>query len=53
MQITMNTTYTIYDHARDIQQLISRLPGQYSFPLLTFNAFATDEAMDTSNSKMS
>ena len=35
--------YTVYDHATDIQDLITRLPGGYNFPLLTFNAFATDE----------
>ena len=35
--------YTIFDHATDIQELITRLPGGYNFPLLTFNAFATDE----------
>lgn len=34
--------YTIYDHATDIQDLIARLPGGYNYPLLTFNAFATD-----------
>ena len=34
--------YTIYDHATDIQDLITRLPGGYNYPLLTFNAFATD-----------
>lgn len=45
-----NENYTIYDHASDIQQLISRLPGQYSFPLLTFNAFATDEMKDQDSS---
>ena len=35
--------YTIMDHAMDIQDLILRLPGGYDNPLLTFNAFATDE----------
>ncbi|KAL9178971.1 hypothetical protein ACHAXT_011944 [Thalassiosira profunda] len=35
--------YTIFEHATDIQELIERLPGGYGFPLLTFNAFATDE----------
>jgi hypothetical protein len=34
---------TIMDHARDIQDLILRLPNGYDNPLLTFNAFATDE----------
>ena len=34
--------YTIYDHATDIQDLITRLPGGFNHPLLTFNAFATD-----------
>lgn len=40
-----NEEYTVEDHADEIQDLIERLPGQYEFPLLTFNAFATD-AMD-------
>ena len=35
--------YTVHDHANEIQDLIMRLPGGYDFPLLTFNAFATDE----------
>ncbi|KAL7539017.1 hypothetical protein ACHAXR_010150 [Thalassiosira sp. AJA248-18] len=35
--------YTILDHATDIQDLISRLPQQYNYPLLTFNSFATDK----------
>jgi len=35
--------YTVLDHANDIQDLVSRLPGGYNFPLLTFNAFATDD----------
>ena len=35
--------YTVEDHANDIQELILRLPGQYDYPLMTFNAFATDE----------
>ena len=35
--------YTVFDHANDIQDLISRLPGGYDYPLLTFNAFATDK----------
>lgn len=43
-----DSDYTVYDHATDIQELISRLPGTYNFPLLTFNAFATDE-MDDEN----
>ena len=34
--------YTVFDHANDIQDLITRLPGGYNYPLLTFNAFATD-----------
>lgn len=38
--------YTVDDHADEIQELISRLPGGYEFPLLTFNAFATDEMSD-------
>jgi hypothetical protein len=38
--------YTVEDHADEIQDLISRLPGTYDFPLLTFNAFATDEMDD-------
>ena len=38
-----NEEYSIDNHANDIQDLILRLPGGYSFPLLTFNAFATDE----------
>lgn len=42
--------YTIMDHAMDIQDLIMRLPGGYDYPLLTFNAFATDEdEYDTNN----
>lgn len=43
-----DSDYTVYDHADDIQDLIYRLPGGYNFPLLTFNAFATDE-MDDGN----
>jgi hypothetical protein len=39
--------YTVNDHADEIQELILRLPGGYDFPLLTFNAFATDEMDDT------
>ena len=35
--------YTVFDHATDIQELITRLPSGYNYPLLTFNAFATDE----------
>lgn len=38
--------YTVDDHADEIQELILRLPGGYDFPLLTFNAFATDEMDD-------
>ena len=38
--------YTVYDHANEIQELILRLPGGYNFPLLTFNAFATDKMDD-------
>jgi hypothetical protein len=38
--------YTVHDHANQIQELIMRLPGGYDFPLLTFNAFATDEMDD-------
>ena len=38
--------YTVSDHATDIQELISRLPGGYDHPLLTFNAFATDRVDD-------
>ncbi|KAL3803525.1 hypothetical protein HJC23_014073 [Cyclotella cryptica] len=38
--------FTVDDHADEIQELISRLPGGYEFPLLTFNAFATDEMGD-------
>lgn len=38
--------YTVDDHADEIQELILRLPGGYEFPLLTFNAFATDEMDD-------
>lgn len=45
---TYDSDYTVYDHATDIQELINRLPGGYNFPLLTFNAFATDE-MDDAN----
>jgi len=41
-----DSDYTVYDHAADIQDLITRLPGGYNFPLLTFNAFATDEMDD-------
>ena len=41
-----DSDYTVYDHATDIQELINRLPGGYNFPLLTFNAFATDEMDD-------
>jgi len=44
---TYDSDYTVYDHATDIQELIGRLPGGYNFPLLTFNAFATDEMDDT------
>lgn len=43
---TYDSNYTVYDHATEIQQLINRLPGGYNFPLLTFNAFATDEMDD-------
>mmetsp|Transcript_23018 Transcript_23018/g.34706 ORF Transcript_23018/g.34706 Transcript_23018/m.34706 type:complete len:403 (+) Transcript_23018:64-1272(+) len=43
---TYDSDYTVYDHAADIQELITRLPGGYNFPLLTFNAFATDEMDD-------
>jgi len=39
--------YTVYDHANEIQELILRLPGGYNFPLLTFNAFATDKMDDS------
>jgi len=38
-----DANFTADDHAADIQDLISRLPGGYEHPLLTFNAFATDE----------
>ena len=38
-----NEEYTIHNHATDIQDLILRLPGGYNFPLLTFNAFATEQ----------
>ncbi|KAL7437361.1 hypothetical protein ACHAXH_006501 [Discostella pseudostelligera] len=38
--------YTVVDHAMDIQALILRLPGGYDNPLLTFNAFATDDDED-------
>ncbi|KAL7539018.1 hypothetical protein ACHAXR_010151 [Thalassiosira sp. AJA248-18] len=38
--------YTIFDHATDIQDLVTRLPGGYNYPLLTFNAFATEEVDD-------
>ena len=31
-------------------RLITRLPGGYNFPLLTFNAFATDEKGDEESS---
>ena len=41
-----DSDYTAYDHAIDIQDLITRLPGGYTFPLLTFNAFATKEIDD-------
>ena len=41
-----DTHYTVQDHANDIQDLITRLPGGYNYPLLTFNAFATDEMND-------
>lgn len=34
--------YSVEDLADDIQELIERLPGRYDYPLLTFNAFATD-----------
>mmetsp|Transcript_8457 Transcript_8457/g.18955 ORF Transcript_8457/g.18955 Transcript_8457/m.18955 type:complete len:403 (+) Transcript_8457:208-1416(+) len=42
--------YTIFEHATDIQELIMRLPGGYNYPLLTFNAFATDEVDDENDS---
>lgn len=35
--------YSVQEHATEIQALISRLPEGYNFPLLTFNAFATDD----------
>lgn len=38
--------YSIVQHAIDIQDLISRLPSGYDNPLLTFNAFATDQDGD-------
>jgi len=37
-----NDESSIEDLADDIQELIQRLPGRYNYPLLTFNAFATD-----------
>ena len=45
-----NDQYTIQDHANDIQDLITRLPNSYDFPLLTYNAFATDAKNDRPSS---
>lgn len=36
--------YTVEEHATEIQDLIERLPGGYSNPLLTFNAFFSNDA---------
>ena len=36
--------HTVEEHATEIQALIERLPGGYSSPLLTFNAFYSNEA---------
>lgn len=35
--------YTVEEHANEIQDLIERLPGGYSNPLLTFNAFFSSD----------
>lgn len=35
--------YTVEEHANEIQELIERLPGGYSNPLLTFNAFFSSD----------
>ncbi|KAL7548810.1 hypothetical protein ACHAWF_017345 [Thalassiosira exigua] len=41
--------YTVYNHAFHVQELIERLPGGYTNPLLTFNAFATDKTEEAAS----